>query len=79
MFALKHTLIQQIFTGSHYGQGPGLADWWTDKEKALSPVQHGGSGAGSQLGRASLMEILSSWRQKKTEALPSYAAILSYY
>lgn len=79
MFALKHTLIQQIFTGSHYGQGPGLADRWTDKEKALSPAQHGGSGAESQLGRGNLTEILYSWRQKKTEALPSYAAILSYY
>lgn len=76
MFALKSTLIQQIFTGSYHGQGPGLADRWLDKEKALAPAQHGGSGADSGLGRANVPEILYSWRQKKQK---HFQAMLPFY
>ena len=40
IFVLKSVFPQQVFTGSYYGQGPGLADLGVNKRKALSPAQH---------------------------------------
>lgn len=78
MFALKSTLTQQIFTGSHYGQGSGLADRWIDKRKAFfcSAWWLWGrlrAGKSQCPGDSVLLEA------ENTEALPNYATILPDY